>query len=373
MPAEPRPFPWERVPRVARARLPWLRRVARSLGDVAVPTDTLGELLGAEVLVTLAPLELCPAGGLGAALSDPLAAVVLEHTSGALGARAALELDPRTASLVADRTLGGDGEDVSAPVAPLTDAERGAIAYAAARAVAEAKLPFVVRGVATSPATLAGVLGDGGAAVLPARVRVGGAEGLARMWLPESTIAPARARAPSDLRTAVGRIPLTLTAEAAWGSIAAADLAALREGDAVLLDESRLRLEDGAPAGSVRARIAGATRLELRCALTATEIRIEEITAGVAPGVEEGSKMETQTKTDGTDRAGDAPIEVAIEIARFTLPLSEVASLAAGEVLATGRAIGERVTLRANGEAIATGELVEIEGEVGMRILSVAD
>jgi len=38
-------------------------------------------------------------------------------------------------------------------------------------------------------------------------------------------------------------------------------------------------------------------------------------------------------------------------------------------VLSTGSAIGERVVLTANGRAIARGELVDIEGEIGVRIL----
>jgi flagellar motor switch protein FliM len=334
----------------------------------------LADLLGTEVNVHLAPLEHCPEGGLGAALSDPVAAVVLEHVSGSLHARAAIELDPGTAAVVCDRALGGDGTDAAVPTEPLTDAERGALAYVAARVAAAARLPFVVRTIATSSGTLAGALGDDGAAVLPARVRLGELDGLARMWLPESTLTAAlfAERTPS-MSAALSRVPLTVTVEAAWGTIEEPELRALQPGDALLLDESWLGPAEGGFTGDVRGRITGANRLSMRCALTPTEIRINELSAGVSPGAKEGSKMEPETKTDATSRASDAPLEVSIEIARFTLPLSEVASLAEGEVLATGRAIGERVTLRANGQAIATGELVDVEGEVGMRILSLAD
>ena len=68
--------------------------------------------------------------------------------------------------------------------------------------------------------------------------------------------------------------------------------------------------------------------------------------------------------------AGDAPIDLVVELARIRIPLAELAALRPGEVLATGRALGERVTLRAGDRAIALGELVEIEGEIGVRVLS---
>ncbi len=374
-PSEPRPFPWERIPRVARARLSPLRRVARAMPSARLPEQALFELLGTTVSFELAPLEHCPPGGLASALADPLAAIVLEHAGGGLGARAALELDPRMAALVCDRALGGEGDDPAVPVGPLSDVERGALAYVAARTVSAAGLPFVVRGVATSAGTLAGALGDAGAVVLPASVWLGEARGLARMWLPERALdAALRTTAAAPVSAALLALPLTALVEAAWGTIADHELRGLRPGDALLLDESWLRpAANGAFAGEVRARLAGGHAFRVRCALAPEALRITKIEVGLAPGAKEGTKMEPQTKTDATSRANDVPLEVSIEIARFTLPLAEVASLAVGEVLATGRGIGERVTLRANGQAVATGELVEVEGEVGMRILSLAD
>jgi flagellar motor switch/type III secretory pathway protein FliN len=63
---------------------------------------------------------------------------------------------------------------------------------------------------------------------------------------------------------------------------------------------------------------------------------------------------------------------VSIEVARVSMRIDELAALAPGEVLATGRSIGERVTLRAGDRAVATGELVSVDGEVGVRVLTVA-
>lgn len=69
--------------------------------------------------------------------------------------------------------------------------------------------------------------------------------------------------------------------------------------------------------------------------------------------------------------AGDAPVDVVVEVARIAMPLGELAALRPGEVLVTGRALGERVTLRVGERTIALGELVDVDGEIGVRILSV--
>ncbi len=65
---------------------------------------------------------------------------------------------------------------------------------------------------------------------------------------------------------------------------------------------------------------------------------------------------------------GDTPVTLSVEIARLTLPYEELAKLRPGEVLRTGHAVGDRVTLRAGDVVIATGELVDVEGEVGVRL-----
>jgi flagellar motor switch/type III secretory pathway protein FliN len=87
----------------------------------------------------------------------------------------------------------------------------------------------------------------------------------------------------------------------------------------------------------------------------------------------EGKRIETQAleldaRGDALRAAADAPIELCIELARFTLPLGELSALRAGEVLSTGRAIGELVTLSAGGRVFARGELCEVDGEIGVRI-----
>jgi type III secretion system YscQ/HrcQ family protein len=84
--------------------------------------------------------------------------------------------------------------------------------------------------------------------------------------------------------------------------------------------------------------------------------------------IESGDAPTTETLTAITD----APLELSVEIARFTLPLGEIARLSIGDVLLTGRPIGEHVTLRAGTRAIGTGELISVDGAIGVRIVTLA-
>jgi flagellar motor switch/type III secretory pathway protein FliN len=86
------------------------------------------------------------------------------------------------------------------------------------------------------------------------------------------------------------------------------------------------------------------------------------------------AKIETDgaSTTEALAAVADAPVELSVEIARFTLSLGEIATLCTGDVLLTGRPIGEHVTVRAGTRAIATGELVNVDGAIGVRIVALA-
>jgi flagellar motor switch/type III secretory pathway protein FliN len=66
---------------------------------------------------------------------------------------------------------------------------------------------------------------------------------------------------------------------------------------------------------------------------------------------------------------GGAPITLRLELGSVELTAREWATLSPGAVLSTGLPIGARVILRAGSVAVAKGELVNVEGELGVRIL----
>jgi flagellar motor switch/type III secretory pathway protein FliN len=68
---------------------------------------------------------------------------------------------------------------------------------------------------------------------------------------------------------------------------------------------------------------------------------------------------------------GETPVVVRLELGVVEMSAAEWAALRPGDVLASGRRLDEGVSLRTGGREIARGELVEIEGEIGVRITQV--
>ncbi|MFH0901975.1 MAG: FliM/FliN family flagellar motor C-terminal domain-containing protein, partial [Pseudomonadota bacterium] len=60
------------------------------------------------------------------------------------------------------------------------------------------------------------------------------------------------------------------------------------------------------------------------------------------------------------------------QLAEITLSAREVLELGPGAVLAFDKPIGSPVELLAGGSLVARGELVAIDGELGVRILELA-
>ena len=79
---------------------------------------------------------------------------------------------------------------------------------------------------------------------------------------------------------------------------------------------------------------------------------------------------------EGTDeelaRVAEVPVELAIELGRIELRVRELAALAPGRVISARLPVGGEVALRAGDRTVAVGELVDIEGELGVRVLRVA-
>jgi flagellar motor switch/type III secretory pathway protein FliN len=66
-----------------------------------------------------------------------------------------------------------------------------------------------------------------------------------------------------------------------------------------------------------------------------------------------------------------APVVVHVEVGSVTLTARQWAEVRPGDVLETGVTVGGPVVLRALGREIARGELVDVDGEIGVRIQEV--
>ena len=78
------------------------------------------------------------------------------------------------------------------------------------------------------------------------------------------------------------------------------------------------------------------------------------------------------SQREGGELLNDIPLQVAVELARVPVSAEQVVSLRVGQVIDLNRIPGEPVELSVNGKIVARGELVEVEGHLGVRILSMA-
>jgi flagellar motor switch/type III secretory pathway protein FliN len=167
---------------------------------------------------------------------------------------------------------------------------------------------------------------------------------------------------------ALGDTPLRLPVVAAATLAAAADVASLRVGDAWL---------PGAwlAGGPGKLPLHGDVALAAQGASDGLLATLGEDGRLVLRGQRvELAMQDDQTVNEAVGQAlGDVPVVVRVEIGQAELPAREWAALDKGDVIALGTKIAEPVVLRVGGVEVARGELVEIEGEVGVRILSRRD
>ncbi len=172
-----------------------------------------------------------------------------------------------------------------------------------------------------------------------------------------------------EVLASLGATPLSL--RVVWWTVAARarDIADLCPGDAFMLGAPR---EGGATIG---ADCAPGGRVEL--VAPRGEVGLVAHVSGLASLVFDGalssaSWSEATMKEDTGKTAvalADAPVVVRVEIGAAEMAAREWASLGKGDVISLRKRLGEAVTLRVSGVEVARGELVQIDGEVGVRIL----
>lgn len=166
--------------------------------------------------------------------------------------------------------------------------------------------------------------------------------------------------------TALGDTALGLRVVACQVEASPADVAALRQGDVILPGTMAFRRTRAgswtgpvflaAPGGeaTARAELAEGERLVLR--------------AGPVESAE-GSMAEHEASPALVEALGEIPIVVRVEIGRAELLAREWAAIGDGDVIPLGQPVGHPVVLRVGSRVVARGELVEVDGEVGVRVI----
>lgn len=373
-----KPFPWAALDRTTRASAQAMcaaRRWAEADVDAAAIPRAAAELLGARVALLLRsarPLAEArpPPGGVGV--------IVARADSPELARSMLVEADAALVGAILSRVLRRPSARATDPAAAPGAASAGAFAAIVAAVLRRAhsspaggSRTGTLRMLAAGPAAeleadLRRAAPDAHALTLTAIVDDDAFE--ARVALSPSAAlgAPSRAWTGAGL-AALGALPLEVPVVACACASTVAEVASLGVGDVLL--PGRWPLERMPRGLSGRVLLAPPGR-DLGMAADLGDDGRLVLRGGAEPlGMAEATMDAGAGKAELVDAMGDVPVVIRVEIGEARMAAREWARLGAGDVVALGRRIGEKVVLRVGGVPVARGDLVDVEGEVGVRIV----
>ena len=404
--------------------LEWLLPNVRSTGEVSSTVrKRLEEMLEEQVSLTAEYVHVVPMSQLKHYIGEPTFLSVL--TPQPNKTRGLLEVELGLAHHAIDMLLGGTGEAVA--LRPLTDIEEGVMTYviietlkALAPAIDPALPKLRIEGVVRSFDDVQQLIPENeNLAVLQLKAVFGSQSGYLRLIIPEDVLSTAnppsdslvrRNRRSADAEANAQRlsnVKVVVRAEIGTVEISASDLSQLRERDVVLVDALSCRPDLG-EGGTATLRIGPGRTGHLDCEIAWADDTCTATVTGVtlgapapplldvigAPEIESppdagsGDEDDEESTTPGSirgrddvddaqgavgaDLMNDIPLQIAVELGRLSTTAEEIVSLKVGHVFDLNRVAGEPLDLSVNGKVVARGELVEIDGNLGVRILSLA-
>lgn len=282
----------------------------------------------------------------------------------AVGGFAVVEVETPLVAALVDRMAGGPGEAL--PPMPITEGEEVGLSLLLLDALAALRPTPLEQAFAPRLARVVRSAAELSAATdlrLPhlavqLQIECGAIRGRARLLVPASALrcwlatgVPSLLPPHPDL--AAASVALSLCVGRAH--LSPRDLTSLQPGDVVLLDD--LVRRDGALAGP--ARLSG-TAFALAGTLEGPRFTF------ASTRITQENPMTVPTEAL---RVPELPIDLEVELGRIRVTLGELAALQPGSVLPLHLTAGEPVHLRLGESTLAVVELVDIEGEIGARIL----
>jgi flagellar motor switch/type III secretory pathway protein FliN len=317
-------------------------------------------------------------------------------------ARAVLVVEAAFASAVVDLMLGGEGASSADTPRALSTAERAVFEFLCAQLLAalneEAGEPLFRLEALTEDG---GAVAAGRAVVTKVRARFGRTAGVVRLVYGAEVLAALdEMRSPLLARVGAGGVVEKLARYRAFCSEAnvslvvgetevdPAGLAGLEPGDVVLFERVYGEWGPGSARGTLRARVGAGDNVLLGGASVAEgsespegealRLLVEEVSGREARGVEAGRlRMEDESElvTGSDEEAGlldNLLLTVRVELPARRISLEELTRLRAGQILELDCRATDPVELVADGRRVATGELVDIEGRLGVRVTRLA-
>ena len=368
-----RPFPWRSLDATTRAEAGTLRDLKRwAAGHVRLErvAASLAELVDADVRIVV--------GRVGAAVAarpieGGVGVVLARADTPGLAAAALVEVEPSLAASVVARALKRAGPRVVDGAASLAPELAGALAAVVAAAARRAHAGVALRVLDAGPAAAVGeafARADVVAATLT--VLVGDDAFAARVLVPRDALARSSApRWDADALAALGPTPLAVPVVACASFAPLAELEALGPGDAFVLPLAAglWPLSRGAGGGAVGPVLLAPAGATIGLPAQLVDGGRVMVRGGPQPLLAVEAGMDPQDRETLVAALGDVPVVVRVEVGEAVMAARDWASLGQGDVVALGRRVGEPVVLRVEGVELARGELVDLEGEVAVRIL----
>lgn len=417
MAPQARPFRWKGLPKYSRESAALLGAFTRYLGSSPFGPALLGSVASAarEILKTDVEIYF---DHLRTQTYDELATSFPEH---AALVRIGLEpqpekiiweLDPVLAAMSVDRLLSGKGDDAGLS-RDFTDIEQGVLTYALLRIVQAfrtglqegSELAVRLEGFAQNPEVYRSLFAEDTVFHVAAyKISVGKMVAFTRLCIPHTLTAAAFSlpEEPEEgevflrhMRQNLARVGeqwVLARARVATLDLTNEDLEALAVGDIVLLENHQLTGPPESLQGVANVRIGrgknGGITTQILWRNGHADLQIASIdpeqepqdmadegTPEPAAQVEEGGEAPEAPADNLAENEGllrDVPAPVAVELARLKMTTAQVIRLKAGQILRLGRGPNDTVDLVVNNRVFARGELIEVDGELGVRLVQLA-
>ncbi len=357
-----RPFPYAELERFGRAQVAAARVLLAHLpGEAGADWAQAQAALGGEIRFRLVECYAAPVRHLEAEIGGCVVGVI-----GPGGRRALLAIDGRLAPRVARAALGLPlGDELLSP-RPLTLAEEGGLLFLIGALFAGMPLrPSAQLSLEAAQRLLRATSDDGWLLVLDAQVSTPVGHGWCKIVATDalrlSLPWPRRARLDL-LRLAL--VPVEARVVLSRTTLSRGAVASLQRGDVVVFDG-----QPAAHAGRSTAQLA-VGRGHFRARIETNGLWIEsgyEAQGAMAMNREPGSETAASESQEALLR--DLPVELTAEVGRLRMTARELVELSPGAVLPLGRPLAGPVELVVGGKVVAIGELVDIEGELGVRLV----
>ena len=152
-------------------------------------------------------------------------------------------------------------------------------------------------------------------------------------------------------------LPITINFCIGWTDLAIENCEDIEKHDVILMDECLIQKDN-------TLYIKVGRRNAIKAQIDGKNINV---ISGLEKIMQDEEYINTETQLDGID------IRLSFDLGERVLTLAELRLLTTGYIFDLGRDLRKSVFIRANGKIIGEGELVDIEGQTGVSVLSFAE